>query len=177
MLKTILYSSFNVIDLTNTTFYKENLYKEVSGKQLNEANEYKTFYKFIDESKIHNGYEFKTGLNIDTNEFSPTGSCSEGGIYFTDVFNVTSFSNYGINLCDVKIPDNARCYLENNKIKCDKIIINFIEHISNHDGWKDINFCMKFIKYNNVYMRYVDEKILEKHITILNKMKKKHKKK
>ena len=40
------------------------------------------FYKILNNDLTHKNFTFKEGINIDTNEFNPSGSCSEGGIYY-----------------------------------------------------------------------------------------------
>ena len=42
-------------------------------------------YRITNEEEIHNGFQYKTGLNTDHIEFSPKGVCSSGGLYFFDL--------------------------------------------------------------------------------------------
>ena len=57
-------------------------------------------------------------------EFKPGGSCNEGGLYFTDLARANDWSSHG-NPTIIKIPDNARVWLEHNKFKADMIDIDF----------------------------------------------------
>ena len=38
------------------------------------------YYKFTNQECIHNGYEFREGINTDTREWN-TAECRSGGIY------------------------------------------------------------------------------------------------
>ena len=64
------------------------------------------YYKITNESEIHNGYEYRDGLNILKEEFNndPNASCVKGGFYFTDFNNICKFYHYGINIRIIKLP-------------------------------------------------------------------------
>jgi hypothetical protein len=49
----------DTLSFTDSEFYKQNLHKEVTGKQLN--NHDVKFYKFINEEKCHNGLKYDLG--------------------------------------------------------------------------------------------------------------------
>ena len=42
------------------------------------------YYKITNKEENHNGFQYKDGLNIDTIEFDPNGSCRPGGLYYTN---------------------------------------------------------------------------------------------
>ena len=88
------------------------------------------FYKILRKDLTHNGFTFKEGINIDTNKFNPSGSCSEGGLYFTNYENIYDYLNYGANVCSVNILDDSLVYVEDKKFKADKIDIQNICLIS-----------------------------------------------
>jgi hypothetical protein len=92
----------------------------LTGKEFKEQYGIK-FYKFLAKDFIHNGFNYKIGLNVDTKKFHPSGQCNEGGLYFTDKKNILSFSEYGPNLGVIEIPDDAQVYIEENKFKADKL--------------------------------------------------------
>ncbi len=62
------------------------------------------YFKITDKSNTHNGFVYKTGLNIDTMPFSETGSCCPGGLYFTTKDNIHDFYDYGHDLRKVDLP-------------------------------------------------------------------------
>ncbi len=40
------------------------------------------FFKLTTHNELHHGFQYTTGLNIDSLQFNPTGECSSGGLYF-----------------------------------------------------------------------------------------------
>jgi len=40
------------------------------------------YYKITNKDEVHHEFSFKTGINIDTVPFNPSGDCKTGGIYF-----------------------------------------------------------------------------------------------
>ncbi len=64
----------------------------LTGLQFNEnftkklgENEPLILIKLTNEFECHNGFSFKTGLNIDFIPFNPKGECQPGGIYFCNI--------------------------------------------------------------------------------------------
>lgn len=95
--------------------------KVFSGKEFNQLTKSYTFLKFINYKRQHQGMHYEVGLNVDVLKFSPVGSCSSGGLYFSDERHISMWTDYfGKLLCVIKIPDNddAKVYVEHNKYKC-----------------------------------------------------------
>ena len=97
----------------------------------------KKLYKLLNKEKCHHGFQYQTGLNIDTIPFNPDESCRPGGLYFTDFSNILYNLNYikGIYwIVEVSLPDSVRVYRERfrfdvseliyTKYKADKIILS-----------------------------------------------------
>lgn len=84
------------------------------------------FYKYLFDNMNQYGFQYKYGLNIDTKRFNPHGSCEGGGLYFTTHDRIEAFKNgkHGNNLHHVIIPDDAMVYVDHEKFKADKIILN-----------------------------------------------------
>jgi hypothetical protein len=84
------------------------------------------FYKVLNQFEEHNGFAYKTGLNVDIMSFNPRSSCTPGGLYFAreDILN---FLGYGPWLREVTIPEDAKVYRDpanlETKWKADKIIL------------------------------------------------------
>jgi len=157
------------VSLMNREFYKQNLYKEVSGKQINQhlcgkTND-KIFYKCVAKDLTHHGFTYKIGLNEDIVKFDPSSEC-KGGLYFTDKNHISDYLDYGTNFANVKIPNDAKCYLEDNKMKCDKIILELICQISKHNLMKNVDFCLKVVKQNGNLIQHIDDEILKNNINI-----------
>jgi hypothetical protein len=58
--------------------------KVLPGKEFNKLNKGKQLIKLTNIEENHNGFQFNTGLNIDTVPFNPSGDCKPGGIYFCE---------------------------------------------------------------------------------------------
>lgn len=89
------------------------------------------YYKILNEQENHNGFQFKTGLNVDTNKFNPSWDCQPGGIYFSRE-DILAFICWGPWLRKVTIPKDAQVYKNPGspkKWKADKIILSEREKI------------------------------------------------
>lgn len=102
--------------------------KVMDGNNFNSLFGNKTFYKLTNKSECHNGFTFKTGLNVDTMPFNPTSKCQSGGIYFCEKDKFHKWLNYNNDfMCwyrEVSIPSDAQLYIEKSKIKVDKLILS-----------------------------------------------------
>lgn len=109
--------------------------KVLSGIEFNKKYPSTKFVKLTNESENHNGFQFKTGLNIDTVPFNYTKDCTPGGIYFCSVDEIAWWVNYGNKEMKyyriVTIPSDARVYDEDvTKMKADKLILSERKEIS-----------------------------------------------
>ena len=99
----------------------------LSGTEFNEKYKNINFYKLTNKSEIHNKFQFKDGINIDTISFNPHSSCKAGGIYFTEESKIgmwTDYSNEKMTFIrKVTILDDAEVYIEDHKFKADTIIL------------------------------------------------------
>ena len=94
-----------------------------SGKEFKEIYGDDTF-KVMRSDMIHNNFKYKFGENIDHIPFNPTRSCNKGGLYFTNKLNITDYTNYGEMIVKVIVPDDAHVYVEDDKAKASKLIID-----------------------------------------------------
>jgi hypothetical protein len=104
--------------------------------------------KLTYKHNVHNGFEFKEGLNVDKNYLN-TNVCSEGGIYITFEHCFERWLKYNDEpmywIWDVEVPDDALVYLESDtKIKMDKLILSNKRCI-----WDDENRVIRAVKYNS----------------------------
>lgn len=101
-------------------------YKEISGKTFNYYFYRCPMIRLTNETENHNGFQYNTGLNVDTKQFVPNEKCGPGGLYFChlkDIFDwIESGDNVYIRL--VTIPDDARVYTGYSKFKTDKLILS-----------------------------------------------------
>ena len=79
--------------------------KIYSGEEFNRLNNKKLVKIFNDEDN-HKGFQYKTGLNIDTIKFNPTEECKPGGLYFSDTENIIEFFCYGRYMREILVPIN-----------------------------------------------------------------------
>ena len=112
--------------------YLDNIYletyKTLKGSKFNELCENEKLIKLTSKTEIHNGFEFKTGLNVDVNKLVCYGECKKGGIYFTTLYDFYMWVKYSVRECvqyrEVTIPDDANVYIETYKCKADKLILS-----------------------------------------------------
>jgi hypothetical protein len=85
-------------------------------------------FKVLNEKECHNGFQYKTGLNVDTKPFNdnPDKSCCEGGLYFAPVESIFAFLEYGPWVREVIIPEDANVVKDPygpEKYRADKLIL------------------------------------------------------
>jgi hypothetical protein len=67
----------------------------LSGKEFNRINGDRLLVKLTNQNENHNGFQFKTGLNVDNIPFNPSGECEPGGIYFCEESLMNAWLHYG----------------------------------------------------------------------------------
>jgi hypothetical protein len=103
------------------------LYKVISPQEFREAFPNQKCYKLTNELENHYGFQYKTGLNVDTNPFNPTGDSKEGGLYFFKEDQLIYYKKYTNSIEWIRevvsFPEDAKIYVEENKFKADKFIL------------------------------------------------------
>jgi len=84
------------------------------------------FYKFLSKDLVHHSFIYRLGINEDTLQFNPNGSCQTGGLYFSNLENILRFLEYGPKLGLISIPDDALIYVEKYAFKTNKLILREI---------------------------------------------------
>ena len=74
------------------------------------------FYKIVRSDLIHHGFKYQLGLNVDTKQFNPSGSCESGGLYFTNINNLLDFCYCGQHIALIEIPDDSQIYIDDDKL-------------------------------------------------------------
>ena len=132
-----------------------SLFEVISGSEFNEKYEGIIFYKLTNDTENHHGLQYKDGLNEDIIPFSSKGECTSGGIYFTDEKNIEKW----IHCCndsivkwirEVQIPNDAKIYIEKNKYKTDKIILNERKLF-----WEIEKLCKLAVQQNGYVLKYI----------------------
>jgi len=72
----------------------------------------KIYFKMTNDNEIHRLFQYKDGLNFDPNEFRPSGCCSGGGLYFTNLENLHLFKGFGKNIRPLFVPNGVPIYDE-----------------------------------------------------------------
>lgn len=126
----------------------------LTSKAFNEKYKGTIFVKLINSKEIHNGYKFKTGLNVDIKPFNETGECQCGGFYFTESDKIANWLFYGNNkmmwMRIVTIPNDAMVFVEKDKFKTNKFILGTKKHI-----WSDKETCKNILSKNGLLLKYV----------------------
>lgn len=154
-----------MIQFADTTFYRKHISKEVSGKQINNITNNGIFYKCLSYEPDCD-LSCYLGLNVD----SPN-SINLDGFRITDEKNIIYYFYLGKYLADIKIPDDARCFIDNScGITCDKFFVESIKLIKEHELLKDEKFRLKMEKIGYVLLLN-DEHTDELCINAINKNK------
>ena len=137
----------------------------LTGKEFNRKYGDKTFVKLTNGSEKHNGYRFRTGLNVDTERFYPYGECRAGGIYFCELKRLPRWLEYGDQkMCYmrlVSIPDDAWVYEEEDKWKADRLVLGEREEIGKLRVWDDEKYCMEAVRQKGSALKYVRDQTEE----------------
>jgi hypothetical protein len=122
----------------------------------------KKFYKLLRKDKNHFGFRYKEGLNEDIVAFEKSGSCSGGGLYFTERKNIwrwLKISYYGKDMlyyfCSVSIPDDANVFIEENKFKTNKFILGTEEIV-----FDNYELCLELVVANKFALKHVNPQII-----------------
>jgi hypothetical protein len=116
----------------------------LSGTEFNEKYPNTEFYKLLHKDSIHFGFTYQHGLNVDNIPFNPTGKCSAGGLYFTEIDKVSCWIEMNsVYIAKVTIPSNASVYVETNKFKVDQFILDLDNKVLIKDFymWENEAFC------------------------------------
>ena len=141
------------------------IHQLLTGAIFNQQYLNKKFVKLTNQLENHNGYQFQTGLNIDSIPFNPQGKCNPGGIYFCLFEDLQLWLNYidqemfYIRL--VTIPDDALVWTEQNKFKADRLILSDRLEIGDLEVWKDPAYCLTAVKYDGLSLRFIKQQTPE----------------
>src|SRR5271156_5210077 len=135
--------------------------QELTGKRVKELLNGMPLLKFMNDNDKHYNMIYKDGLNEDVLSFNPSNECSSGGIYITTLDNYDHFyDGYGNYAREVIIPDDARVYIEEDKMKCNKVIlkekknkVDLLKDLFN----KNLEISLKVIKQNGNVLRFIEQ--------------------
>jgi hypothetical protein len=149
------------------------------GKVFNRINKGKLFVKLTNREENHNGFQFKTGLNVDTVPFNSL-ECSAGGIYFIEEKDMAAWVRYrSMNMVYyryVSLPEDSIVYIGKCKYKADKMILSekmgideqvYLEArvgcgvLLKNVRKQTRRICMAAVKLNGLQLEYVMEQTEE----------------
>ena len=138
----------------------------LSGTEFNNKYPNTEFYKVLHKDFIHFGFTYQHGLNVDHIPFNPTGICSVGGLYFTEVDKVSYWiGKNSVYIAKVVIPLNASVYVEKDKFKADQFVLDLDNKVLIKDFymWENEAFCKISVSqadtYNLVFVRNQPDEI------------------
>ena len=119
------------------------------------------YYKILNYDLVHHKFQYKLGLNIDTNPFNPTGSCKPGGLYYTDFEHIHMFLEFGCYIAEVRIPSSAKVYKDpsGTKWKADKIRIMNYTLFENYKPFHNKEWLLKAVRHKGAYLTFLPEKL------------------
>jgi len=134
-------------------------YQEFINKIGNER-----FCKFINKGKKHSNLTYKEGINEDILSFNPNGSCTPGGLYFTNISNARHWINYGCYVVFIELCEDAIFYIEpcGTKYKTNKFKINkFISLDLKENEEQTEEICKLAVQQDGYTLEYVKEQTEE----------------
>jgi hypothetical protein len=127
----------------NNSDHSYNSFIQRNGNEL--------YVKFVNEQFISiRKFQYHLGFSHNTEKFNPSGSCKNGGLYFTKMQHASAWKNYGSYMAVLKLSPNFEYYTEpcGSKFKSDKLdIVCFIkysdlpENAQFNSSEKLIEFC------------------------------------
>jgi hypothetical protein len=132
----------------------------ITGKEFTEKYPNAELIKFTNKDDLHNGYQYKEGLNELDGPFNEEPICAKGGLYFCfkkDCGRWVEYRNMKMeNAWCVKIPDDAKIVIMDGKMKTDKFILTDKRNI-----WSLEELCKLAVQQNGLYLWYVKEQTEE----------------
>src|SRR5271156_3104839 len=90
---------------------------------LGRNNKPKIFYKITNKQENHHGFQYQDGLNTIKVGFDPNPECASGSLYFADKKDIQKYFDFGENIREVVIPEDALLVYLGGKYKANKIIL------------------------------------------------------
>jgi hypothetical protein len=138
----------------------------ITGTQFNEKYPNTEFYKVLTKDYKNYDFTYQHGLNVDHIPFNPTGECSSGGLYFTELDKLSYWIEMNsVYIAKVTIPSNASVYVEKDKFKADQFVLDLDNKVLIKDFymWENEEFCKISVSqadtHNLVFVRNQPDEI------------------
>jgi len=125
-----------------------------------------SYVKLTTKDCIHNGYQYKEGLNHLNGKFNNQNMCCSGGLYFCSKDDFSKWMFYNNNMMyyiwDVELCKDSKIVNMGDQLKTDKFILKNKRII-----WSDEELCKSVVKRNGLYLQYVKPEIITEEMCIL----------
>nr|QBK88699.1 MAG: hypothetical protein LCMiAC01_03770 [Mimivirus LCMiAC01] len=143
----------------NSMITNKHIGKKYTGEEFNQIFPNIRLFKLTNKTEDHYNFKFKTGVNIDTNEFNPNDKCKRGGLYITEPINMCKWLNYNENgpMENIRIAtilSDSTVYIEENKLKTDKVLLSDKILIHDLDLWHHYKWCFHAVSQNARALTY-----------------------
>uniref|UniRef100_A0A6C0ADA2 DUF4116 domain-containing protein n=1 Tax=viral metagenome TaxID=1070528 RepID=A0A6C0ADA2_9ZZZZ len=143
--------------------------KDLNGAILN-GKDFKKIYgnifcKVTNKNENHYGFQYKDGLNTET--LKPNSR--KGGLYFTDCHNISEYSNFGIFIRKICIPDESVIFIDGDKYVTDKMILGKKTLFEDSDIWNDVELCKLAIEKDADNFKYIKNQTEELCLLAISK--------
>ena len=101
-----------LVEKSNNVFYMKYIKQHYTGKEFNELLKDLKLRKYLNANMIHHDFEYKIGINKDTQPFNTECNCCPGGLYFSNEVNIDHYIYCGDRKFEVEIPETAEVYIE-----------------------------------------------------------------
>lgn len=113
-------------------------FQVIKGNEV--KRQYGPLYKIMKHDLYHKGFQYKYGLNIDTQPFRCGGFCTGHGLYFSNFEHIHNFLFYGSMIAEVTLLDDEDVWMETDRnglksFKSHQLIILDVKPIVNIDWW------------------------------------------
>ncbi len=157
---------------------KDKSKNELKDKSNDKSNDKSSkLLKFTNKECIHNGYEFKEGLNVDPIAFDTSVTCSPGGLYYISTRELMYLWTFYCSLgtltpkemyyvWDVTLCPDSKTFNEiEGKSKADKFMLSNKRLIRDLEEWNDLKFQIIAINHNTNNIKFIKNPSIEIQIT------------
>jgi hypothetical protein len=138
--------------------------KEITVDELYKEAGDTIFYRITNYGENHNGFQYKTGVNVDTIPFNPTGKCTRSGLYFFSKYQLVHWDSYCLGAYHIREVsfdglEDARIYRENEIYKCDKFRLAdrkvFTKYIPDYFDFSNRDVYERILKHDKKAHMYI----------------------
>jgi hypothetical protein len=142
------------------SIFTDHQSKNITGKQVNEYNN--KYYKIINNEQWNHFNKCQDKEQIfHSDQFDNKYRFGVNDICFTTIDHIFENLHEGSSMCEIIIPDDAKCNVMRNRIGSDTVMIGELILIKNMDEWNDADFCLNAVKQNGDTLKFVKEQTEE----------------